>query len=403
MRSRSRCTARSRRRSSRPRSSASTASWRTSARRRPSASSARLASARPRRSSARRRTRTSPAAARRSAPTRSWPRWPCGSSRRRSGPGSSSGRRSSRASSRSTSSARQTCSRPRWRPSSARRWARAWPGWQVTDCLVTMTDCGYASPATSAADFRRLTQLVLMTALERAGTWVCEPLADLSLEMPASTAQGVLAALGRLGGRVRGQFSANGLSRVQAVLPVGRVRSPAAPAARPVDGGGDPRVAPRRLPADRRQPAEAPSLGPEPARPRRVARVTREARVTAAGRPGGGHVSDQGSATRCQETAASVGTSSGVNSPLSMSITNQPSSALPGFERPRTWVPSGENANSVPFTSRPGPIDRRVLETVNGLERETGAGPHHPAAVRADRAHRPAPRRRRCARSRCPG
>ena len=98
-------------------------------------------------------------------------------------------------------------------------------GWQVTDCLVTMTDCGYASPATSAADFRRLTQLVLMTALDRAGTWVCEPLADLALEMPAETAQGVLAALGRLGGRVRGQFSANGLSRVEAVLPVGRVRS----------------------------------------------------------------------------------------------------------------------------------------------------------------------------------
>ena len=97
-------------------------------------------------------------------------------------------------------------------------------GWQVTDCLVTMTDCGYASPVTSAADYRRLTQLVLMTALARAGTWVCEPLADLALEVPASTAPGVLAALGRLGGRVRGQFSANGLSRVQAVLPVGRVR-----------------------------------------------------------------------------------------------------------------------------------------------------------------------------------
>jgi ribosomal protection tetracycline resistance protein len=97
-------------------------------------------------------------------------------------------------------------------------------GWQVTDCLVTMTDCGYASPVTSAADFRRLTQLVLATALERAGTWVCEPLADLALEMPASTAQAVLAVLGRLGGRVRGQFSASGLTRVDAVLPVARVR-----------------------------------------------------------------------------------------------------------------------------------------------------------------------------------
>ena len=34
-------------------------------------------------------------------------------------------------------------------------------GWQVTDCRVTMTESGYASPVTSAADFRRLTQLVL--------------------------------------------------------------------------------------------------------------------------------------------------------------------------------------------------------------------------------------------------
>ncbi|HEX5589163.1 MAG TPA: hypothetical protein VFX65_02595, partial [Candidatus Limnocylindrales bacterium] len=98
-------------------------------------------------------------------------------------------------------------------------------GWQVTDCVVTMTDCGYASPVTSAADFRRLTQLVLAHALARAGTWVCEPLADLALEMPASAAHAVLATLGRLGGRVTGQFSANGVTRAGAVLPVARVRT----------------------------------------------------------------------------------------------------------------------------------------------------------------------------------
>jgi ribosomal protection tetracycline resistance protein len=97
-------------------------------------------------------------------------------------------------------------------------------GWQVTDCAVTITDCGYASPETSAADFRRLTQLVLMTALDRAGTWVCEPLSELTLEVPASTAHGVVAAIGRLGGRVTGQLSANGLSTIGAVMPVGRVR-----------------------------------------------------------------------------------------------------------------------------------------------------------------------------------
>jgi ribosomal protection tetracycline resistance protein len=97
-------------------------------------------------------------------------------------------------------------------------------GWEVTDCRVTMTDCGYSSPRTSASDFRRLTELVLATAIGRAGTWVCQPLADLSLEIPSSTAPAVLAALGRLGGRVTGQFSSNGLTRAGAVLPVARVR-----------------------------------------------------------------------------------------------------------------------------------------------------------------------------------
>jgi ribosomal protection tetracycline resistance protein len=49
-------------------------------------------------------------------------------------------------------------------------------------------------------------------------------MASLSLEMPSATAQGVLAALGRLGGRVTGQFSAGGVTRASAVLPVDRVR-----------------------------------------------------------------------------------------------------------------------------------------------------------------------------------
>jgi ribosomal protection tetracycline resistance protein len=98
-------------------------------------------------------------------------------------------------------------------------------GWQVTDCRVTVTDCGYGAPGTSAGDFRRLTQLVLAEALERAGTWICEPMANLALEMPSSAAQGVLAALGRLGGRVTGQFSAKGVTQASAVLPVERVRA----------------------------------------------------------------------------------------------------------------------------------------------------------------------------------
>jgi len=97
-------------------------------------------------------------------------------------------------------------------------------GWQVTDCRVTMTDCGYMSPTTSAADYRQLTQLVLAQALDRSGTWVCEPLADIALEVPSATAHGVLGAVGRLGGRVRSQLSADGVTRVTADMPVARVR-----------------------------------------------------------------------------------------------------------------------------------------------------------------------------------
>jgi ribosomal protection tetracycline resistance protein len=98
-------------------------------------------------------------------------------------------------------------------------------GWQVTDCVVTMSDCGYGAPATNASDFRHLTELVLSAALARAGTWVCEPLAELSLEVPEQSRYGVMAALGKMGGRVRGQFTANALTQIQAVLPVASVRT----------------------------------------------------------------------------------------------------------------------------------------------------------------------------------
>jgi ribosomal protection tetracycline resistance protein len=78
---------------------------------------------------------------------------------------------------------------------------RAGPrGWQVTDCVVTMNQCGYVSPSTTAAHFRKLTPLVLMAALDQAGTVVCEPMIRVSLEIPADTVRSVLATVARLGG-----------------------------------------------------------------------------------------------------------------------------------------------------------------------------------------------------------
>jgi ribosomal protection tetracycline resistance protein len=70
-------------------------------------------------------------------------------------------------------------------------------GWQVTDCLVTLTHTGYC-PVTTARDFRLLTPLVLMSALKEAGTVVCEPIHRFRLEFPADTLGAILPVLPRL-------------------------------------------------------------------------------------------------------------------------------------------------------------------------------------------------------------
>ncbi len=84
-------------------------------------------------------------------------------------------------------------------------------GWQVTDCVVTMTHSGYwprqshahavfdKSMSSTTADFRGLTPLVLMDALRQAGTAVLEPMHLFRLELPAGALAAVLPALARLG------------------------------------------------------------------------------------------------------------------------------------------------------------------------------------------------------------
>ncbi len=85
-------------------------------------------------------------------------------------------------------------------------------GWDVPDCVVTMTHGRYAprqsamhanfdkSMSSTGADFRGVTPLVLLQALQNAGTTVNEPLHRLRLEIPADTYGAVLPALAALGG-----------------------------------------------------------------------------------------------------------------------------------------------------------------------------------------------------------
>ena len=104
-------------------------------------------------------------------------------------------------------------------------------GWEVTDCVVTMTRCSYSipdgppsrrGPPSTAADFRKLTPLVLMQALERAGTVVCEPTVRAHLEVPTAALGAVMAALARLGAAPEAPEPGGALSVVEAVLPAVR-------------------------------------------------------------------------------------------------------------------------------------------------------------------------------------
>jgi ribosomal protection tetracycline resistance protein len=83
-------------------------------------------------------------------------------------------------------------------------------GWAVTDCTITLTHSGYwarqshmgadfdKSMSSTARDFRHLTPLVLMTALQRAGTTVYEPMHRFRLDIPADLPATVLPVLARL-------------------------------------------------------------------------------------------------------------------------------------------------------------------------------------------------------------
>jgi ribosomal protection tetracycline resistance protein len=71
-------------------------------------------------------------------------------------------------------------------------------GWQVTDCIVTLTHSGFFSTSSTAGDFRNLTPLVLMSALKRAGTTVYEPIHRFHLELPADRLGPLLPVLARL-------------------------------------------------------------------------------------------------------------------------------------------------------------------------------------------------------------
>lgn len=97
-------------------------------------------------------------------------------------------------------------------------------GGRVVDCLVTLTQTGYSSPVTVAADFRNLTPLVLKEALEKAGTVVCQPMEQTDIDMPADAVSTVLNLLVRCGGAPKTPVVRGDSATVRAIVPSGRLR-----------------------------------------------------------------------------------------------------------------------------------------------------------------------------------
>ncbi|MFH8337043.1 tetracycline resistance ribosomal protection protein Otr(A) [Streptomyces sp. AM6-12] len=96
-------------------------------------------------------------------------------------------------------------------------------GWQVTDCAVTLTRTGFASPVSAADDFRRATPLVLMDALRQAGTRVYEPVSSFELEVPATRLSPVLAKLAELGAAPGVPTAEGDVFRLEGTMPTSLV------------------------------------------------------------------------------------------------------------------------------------------------------------------------------------
>jgi ribosomal protection tetracycline resistance protein len=96
-------------------------------------------------------------------------------------------------------------------------------GWQVIDSSVAITHSGYSAPSSTAGDFRKLTPLVLIAALEKASTVVCEPIHRFHLVTPSDALGSVLSALARLRAVPDTQEIDGALCTLEGEIPAGRV------------------------------------------------------------------------------------------------------------------------------------------------------------------------------------
>ncbi|MFC3448762.1 GTP-binding protein [Amycolatopsis speibonae] len=108
-------------------------------------------------------------------------------------------------------------------------------GWEVLDCVVTMTRSGYyarqshahgtfdKSMSSTAGDFRALTPLVLMAALREAGTTVHEPMHRFTLQAPADTLGPVTALLAHARAVPNATLTNGGTAELDGEIPAAKI------------------------------------------------------------------------------------------------------------------------------------------------------------------------------------
>ncbi len=97
-------------------------------------------------------------------------------------------------------------------------------GWEIIDCIVTLTHSGLC-PLSTACDYRYLTPLVLMRAIEQAGTYVCEPYSRFELEVPSFMLSSAISKLIELGAILEETAAQHDTCIVQGTMPSNRVHA----------------------------------------------------------------------------------------------------------------------------------------------------------------------------------
>jgi ribosomal protection tetracycline resistance protein len=98
-------------------------------------------------------------------------------------------------------------------------------GWEVDDLRIDLIRTAYSSVGTTAADFRRLVPVVLMEALDQAGTTVVEPVNHFELDLPPDAVSPILGRLAESHATVETSQIDADHAQLTGLIPAGRVHT----------------------------------------------------------------------------------------------------------------------------------------------------------------------------------